>query len=118
VAKCPQGKTVPPEGTSSLVSWHSYARQEVCACCCAGFLKDNGSCDILAHVLWMVYRYGFLLPGSAAGFSSVVAGIILSCGIGLPAGALADFLVCPSSLQRDVPKRMTCKWLGAIAGCK
>src|SRR5579862_6467809 len=29
----------------------------------------------LAYVLRMVYRYGFLLPGSAAGLSRVVAGV-------------------------------------------
>jgi hypothetical protein len=52
----------------------------------------------------MVYRYRFLFPGSAAGLSRVVEGIICSCGIGISAVALADFLVCPGSFTNTYQK--------------
>jgi hypothetical protein len=63
----------------------------------------------------MVYRYNFFLLGSAAGISPVVAGIKHSFGLGLSPIDIAEFLDRPSSIHKQVPKRMGGTWLGAIA---
>jgi hypothetical protein len=68
----------------------------------------------VAYVLWVVYRYNFLLPRSAAGISRMVAGIIRSCGISFSAVAIPDLLVYPSSPDKHVPKSVGGSWLGTI----
>jgi uncharacterized membrane protein len=70
----------------------------------------------LAHVLWVVYRYDLLLSWSAAGISPLVAGINRACDISVFAIALYDFLACPDSLYKHLPKRMGTKWPGTITG--
>ena len=68
----------------------------------------------VAYVLWVVYRYNFLLPRSAAGISCMVAGIIRSCGISFSAVVIPDLLVYPSSPDKHVPKSVGGSWLGTI----
>jgi hypothetical protein len=80
-----------------------------------GFWETTSRATSLAHVLWVVCRYDLLLTWSAAGISPLVAGINRACGTSVFAIATSDFLACPSSLYKQVP-RMGAKWSGTIAG--
>src|ERR1700689_2240478 len=52
----------------------------------------------MAHVLWMVHRYRFVLPGAATSVSRVAARIAAAAGAGLAAPGTVDFLDDSSSI--------------------
>jgi hypothetical protein len=63
----------------------------------------------LAHVLWVVYRYDLLFPWPAAGISTLVARINRPYSVSDLAIAIYDFLACPGSLCKHLPKKMGVK---------
>ena len=70
------------------------------------FRQTTDRSSSLAHVLWLVYRYRFLLPRAATGISRLAARIARALGARPAATRAADFLARPSSLHQCVQENL------------
>jgi len=109
-----QEMAFPLEWACSWVRWCYWPRRGTFVCSCGtAFWARNASCDILAHVLWLVYRHRVLFSRSREPSTEISAGnrapattiprvtarrsaFVLGC----PAVVTADLLGCPNSVHQ------------------